>query len=215
MMGEHIPTLLDQPDPAALPFRSHQDALYFASHGAEHSNRILAANNLINVVERYRKGDIELKLALYLSGVRGARKYHLVFFAVPMGIELQPRTSNLDVASNPDSSADCNGVKHFVLRGVTQFIQCPEGVIPSLVRLERFKQAADFRWQILASAGQVIPHVDFGWSEGKFCGFRIGTNVLPADRKCDLIEDGPEVISAVEHNVGELIDKAVNASLKV
>lgn len=81
--------LLNETDPAALPFRSHQDALDFASHGAEHANRILAANNLVNVVERYRKGDIELKLALDLIGVRGARKYHLVFFAVPMGIEQQ------------------------------------------------------------------------------------------------------------------------------
>jgi hypothetical protein len=49
--------LLDKSDPAAFSFSSRQDALDFASHGAEHLNRILAANKLVNVVERYREGS--------------------------------------------------------------------------------------------------------------------------------------------------------------
>jgi hypothetical protein len=41
-----------------LCFGSHQDALDFASQSAEHSNRVLASNNLVNVVERYREGNV-------------------------------------------------------------------------------------------------------------------------------------------------------------
>jgi hypothetical protein len=48
----------DKSNSAALCFRSHQDALNFASHSVENSNRMLAFNNLVNVIERYCVGDI-------------------------------------------------------------------------------------------------------------------------------------------------------------
>jgi hypothetical protein len=203
--------LFNEFDSAALPFSCHQDALDFASHSAEHSNRILATNNLINVIERYRKGDIELKLALNLAGIGNTCNYHLVVFAVPSGMETQTGVADCDIAAHLDIAPDCNGVKHLVLRDVAQFVHCPEGVIPSLVRLEPFKQTADFRWQILASAGQVIPHVAFRWSEGEFGGFGgIESGMLAGDGECGLIEHRPKVVSAIEDDVGELVGKTIS-----
>lgn len=70
-------------DAATLCFSSHQDALDFARHSAEHSNWMLASNNLIDIVERYRKGELEI--VLDICSRSSAKKYNLIFIAIPSG----------------------------------------------------------------------------------------------------------------------------------
>ena len=146
--------LHDESKAAAHPLGSHQDALNFASHGVENSDRALAANNLINVIERYRKGNCGIYAEL-ITGP-GATKYDLVSLAIPMGGEKRaPKWSG----ANPNACRKRDGDKHFMFGGVRKLVECLEGVIPSLVRLERHKNRRDFRWQILASTLGVVPHL--------------------------------------------------------
>src|ERR1035441_4894589 len=130
----------NQSDPTALPFGSHQDALDFASHGAEHLNRVLASDNLINLVERYAKGEMEIWVPL--NGPIGeAGINYLVFIAVPR-IENQNTTSTdykISAQAKPNTP-NTNGINHFMLRGVTKLVQSPKGVIPSFVRFECSKK---------------------------------------------------------------------------
>lgn len=205
MSGEYIPTLLDQSDPAALPFRSHQDALDFASHGAEHTNRVLAANNLVNVVERYRESSLEIKVASDAAWVGNAGKCYLVFFAIPSDAKLN-RGSYASLSSYSDTTSHGEGIEHLVLRDVTQLVHGPQGVIPSFVRLERGKESTDFHWQILAAASQVVEHLGFRWPERKLSGLRLlDSGVLAADCKSHLIENGAKVVGAVKDNIGEVV----------
>src|SRR5439155_15967993 len=102
-------------------FRSHQNALNFASHGAERLNRILAADNLVHVVERYCKGDIEIRVPLEGS-VGEARKFHLVLVAVPARcLELKASVSDCEVsAQSYAATTDHHRVKHLVLGRITK-----------------------------------------------------------------------------------------------
>jgi hypothetical protein len=203
--------LFDQPNPAALPFRSHQDALDFASHGAEHVNRVLAADNLVNIVERYRKGELEIKLSVNIGRVGNAGEYQLVFFAVPSQIstkELDAASSDSGISTHADTASEGERVKQFVFRGVTKLVHCPEGVIPSFVRLESSEEVTDFRWQVLAASGQIVPHISFSWAEGELSRFRVGTpGMLTANCESSLVKDRSEIVSAIKDDVGKVFCK--------
>jgi hypothetical protein len=213
MSGEYIPTLLDQTDPATLCFRSHQDALDFARHSVEKSNRALAANNLINVVERYRKGDIQISAKLRICA--SAEEFNFVIFAIIPGCEnlhadgIGP--NNVEIIDANASRADGYGNNEFMLWRVGKLVECPEGVIPSFVALEPFKESTDFRRQILAAAFGVVPHVGFSWPEGELGGFGVSVpSVLNGDGKSDLVQNGPEVVGCVEGNVGQVVAKRLS-----
>jgi len=95
-----------------------------------------------------------------------------------------------------------------VFGNITKLVKCPKGVIPSLVRLERFKQVADFRWQILAASGQIVEHMKFIRAEGKLSRFRSGiARVSDCNGESGLIQNGPEIVSAVENDSGQELGK--------
>ena len=135
------PQLRNETNPAALIFCSNQNALDFVRHGTENVNRMLAANNLINVVERYRKGELEMEVTFELSVGAVTRKYQLACVAVPVPKQGDILDAPGTACFHHDAAGPYfDGIKHLVLRGITEFVHCPEGVIPSLVRLERRKE---------------------------------------------------------------------------
>ncbi len=126
-MCEDIPKS-DDADASALSFRSHQDALDFASHGVERANRMLAANNLVNVIERYCEGDIEI--ALEIKSRRYVAQYELVFGAIPpryepfkslklpVGAKIETMVANRDNCGL--AASDVEWPQELVLGGITQ-----------------------------------------------------------------------------------------------
>lgn len=131
----------------ALRFRSHQDALDFGRHSAENVNRRLLAQK-INISESYEKADLEI--VLQVTSRRDARKWNLVFFAVVGGVQKRNTQRNSYIADQRGSAANRHRNESCVL-GVSKLVQGPDGVIPSLVRLERAKKRKNFVRQILGN----------------------------------------------------------------
>jgi hypothetical protein len=89
---------------------------------------------------------------------------------------------------------------------VTKLVHGPEGVIPSFVRLEPFKEITDFRWQILAASGQVVEHISFGGAEGKFGRLRgRDSGVLHSDPESHLIQGGAQIVGTIKDDMGQLV----------
>jgi hypothetical protein len=190
---------------AALSFRSHQDALDFVRHSVEDTNRRLAAQSL-NAVDRYRKGEVTAYIGIRsrLNGSYG----HLAFRCVPahteLGREWEIETGYpVFVAVNISPENDlglpkANGDECEMFLGISDLVECPEGTILSFISLEPFKNRTDFRWQILASSGQVALPVVFGWAKGKFDGFERGPVSGESGRVACLVEDGAEIVDGIE-----------------
>jgi hypothetical protein len=205
----------DKSNSAALCFRSHQDALNFASHSVENSNRMLAFNNLVDVIERYRVGDICIVASDFRTGAN-SKKYNLVFVAIPFGRSDCHRACDCDRAGHEAlerhanrSPCNSNGDEDFVLGRVRKFIQSPQGVIPSFVWAEPFKERPDYRRQILASTLGIVEHFRLSWSKGELSGRGIDlSGVDNSDRKGHLIKDGPEIVSGVENDAREIVGQS-------
>ena len=181
--------------------------LDFASHGAEHLNGVLAANNLVNLVERYAKGEIEIWLPLNRAFGEGRVKY-LIFFAIPSIMNEKAASPDCKIAAHSYANpANRDWVNRFVLRGITKLIHCPERVIPSFVRFERREKVADFRWNVLASTGQIIEHIIFGGAERKLGRLRVNSNMFATYCKRELVKSGTEIIGTIKNNMRNFFGK--------
>jgi hypothetical protein len=194
----------DKPESAALRFSSHQDALDYARHAVEDANHRLASQSL-NAVDRYRKGDV----GIYIN-MRSRSSGHqcdLVFFRVPA----DARAARADYVGDPlvisDSSAEegrwisnDERLEGTVFLGVSNLVEGPKGVIPSSVSIETSKNVPDFRGQVLASTGEVVPEFLFGGAKGKFGCFQGGALSGDSRGVAGLIEGGSQVVGGIEQN---------------
>ena len=197
----------DEPHAATLRFGSHADALDFASHGIEERNRMLAANNLLGMVDRYRRGDVYLVLKMLTLGP-DPKKCDLLFCSVDGKVFHNQRVTS-DESRNLDlHTGHCDGDQELMFFGVNKLIQSPEGIIPSFVWTESSKDRSDFRRQILAASGQIVQHVSFSWPEGKLGGFGIGFPDQNGDVEGSLIQGGSKIVGRFKDNMG-LLDRGI------
>lgn len=193
---------------AAERSRIVQDAINHAHHLVSDANDWLARNTL-NALDRYRNGEVCLVIKLNDLSGRSPVECDLVFFTVPSNpVSFREGLWN----SATDSSAppchelarDADGHEGKVLAGVTKLIQSPEGVISSFVRLERSKERADFRGQILAAAGQIVPPSFFGRTERKLGGLEASIPAGLGGSVTGLVEDRAQVVGGIKEDVGKI-----------
>lgn len=187
----------------ALSLRGKQGIADFVAHGIQDAARVLAAQDL-NVLNRYRKGEVAAYLRFHISGTND--QFCLSFrripsssqdgaFTIPDGVPCP----KLDGACEGNGGvADPEGDESQVFLGVSNFIECPEGVVPSLVSLVPLKKRTDFRWQILACASDVVPELVLTGAEREFSCFK--ASIAGSDRSgvTSLVEDGPQIVGGVE-----------------
>lgn len=154
-----------------LSFSTHQDAIDDAARFVQEANGRFSALNL-NALDRYVKGEVTACIE-FCSGWDG-EKYQLVFCTIP---------------SKPD---DSERFQSEAVLGVSDFVYGPKGSIPSFVTLEPFKQRSDFRWQILASSGDVVTPFLFSWGDD-------------AGDVSGLVEYGSQVVCGVEEDTGQIL----------
>jgi hypothetical protein len=199
--------LLDKADAATLRFGCHQDALDFAAHSVERSNRMLAIHNAGDVIQGYRKGDIHIVADFRVEP--NAEKYNLVISAVvPDGRDTEV-AGNTHVARKHSCAAQSDGIKGFMFGAIRKLVESPESVIPSAVSIEPFKERSDFRRQVLASAFGIVPHVNFRWPEGKLAGLGFWVSGELGDRKAELVENCTKVVSGLKDDMGQVVGKAI------
>jgi len=197
-----------KPELAAERLRIVQDAIDRAHHFVDDTNDWLARNNL-NALDRYRNGEVCLMIKLNGLSGRCPIECDLVFFAVPSKSVTRGRLriSASDSSASPrhELARESDRNKSNMFAGITKLVQSPQGIIPSLVRLERSKKRADFRGQILAAAGQVVPPSFFGRAEGEFSALKPGISASSGGGVSSLIEHGTQIVGGVEKDIGEVV----------
>ena len=109
-----------------------------------------AANDL-DFIKRYERGDLEIVVKLRLG--LGAKEYDLIFAAMPCSVGGEPQIGRIaDHLPFVDNRSVTCGRQEDVLVSQTYFVECPQKVIPSFVRLERSKDREDLLRDILAPA---------------------------------------------------------------
>lgn len=195
---------LDEPDLSRLNFSSHDDALNFARHRVENVRRWIAANNL-NFPERNAVGSLDVVLNLLdISGNNG--EYDLVFSAIPCGRRnIATTTTGAMDAEIHLSEGYAGWDKQSVFVDVVSFVECPNKIIPSLVRLERAKKRNDLIGDLLASSLDNSFEIRCVVSNGEVST----SGVVRASGNCDgisrLIESGAEVFEGVCGDLSETI----------
>ncbi len=161
-------TLGNKTNPTRLSFRTAQDALNFAGNTQENFVNGSRGKN-IDLAEHYKRGDFEISLELAFTVGGNSDKYDLIFCPVPLRAEKDSAVAAVSAEEICTSSPYHAGRSthkwphETVLIGVVQTVQGPQGVISSLVRLERHKERKDFIRNVFASAA--ANHVRFEFVE--------------------------------------------------
>ena len=191
--------LLDNAEATGLRFYSQQDALDFATKCVEDSKHWLSVHNL-DVVKRYKQAELEIVVEL-LSAGSNSKKLHLIFCSVPdvrMGhAEVPADTMNTDVIASDSST---NRDDHFVLVCNAYFVECPEEIIASSVRLETAKERLDL-WRDIFAPTENLGHPVQSWSKRE--SGVLGVLVPGSDGNCvpSVIESISEVLHQVRSDI--------------
>src|ERR1017187_10348780 len=155
--------LLDKPDTAGLRFDTHDDALNFAAQLVNDSKDWLAVHDL-NIVKRYKEAELEIVFEFRVRPQRD--KFHLVFSSIPdVGFGHTEVASDFDTTSHANH-ASSNRDHDFVLIPVTNFVECPQNIVASQVRLEPAKERLDFFRQVLGPP-ETVGHLSNTPREGE------------------------------------------------
>jgi hypothetical protein len=134
---------LEKTNPNRLCLDGTDDAFDGKSKAVEHRFSRHSGRGL-NFIESYEHLDVELVFKTTFPG--RSSEFDLVFSAIPFKPLGEIKVDGAGHA-RPDT-AGANGNSHWaddaVFVGITQLVQTPEKVIPSLVRLERSHDREDF-----------------------------------------------------------------------
>jgi hypothetical protein len=199
--GSAFSELLEQTDPPALCFGGPQDAINFARDGIQDANR-RAAFDTVDVVKSYMEGNIHIVLQISFRG--DPSKYDAIFVPLPSEHKLSGACSPhlIDVYS---PGADTYWHKESVFVGVTKLVDGPEGIIPSLVWLERSKERTNFWAQIPTSPFDVVIQSDGRISEGKISILGVRNAAQNASSIATLIQAGSEGFDGLDGRIGPTI----------
>jgi len=183
--------------PSALRFDTQEDALNFAAKLVEDSKHWLAVHNL-NIVKRYKEAELEIVLVCRFDSE--SEKFHLVLSSIPdMGSGHLKESCSLD-ASGPANHASPDGNNVFMLIPVTNFVECPQEVIASQVRLESTKERLHFFRQVLGSP-ETIGHLSGTSSERECSILRIDFASSDRYSVSGIVESVPKIL----HEIGSSI----------
>jgi hypothetical protein len=129
--------------------------------------RLIASNQGLDAIDRYRKGEVGAYIGLR-SRLRG-HQCHLAFFRIPAdpgtcrtGNVFGPTLTGNFAGKSGASIANFERDESTVFLGVTELVKGPEGIIPSFVWAERQKQRCDFRRTILGDLPAVSVVIEAG-----------------------------------------------------
>src|SRR5215208_1285503 len=200
--GAGAPEISEKSDSLALSFSGPQDAINFARAGIQDANR-RAACDAVELVKSYK--EAKLDIVLNVTAGSDPSSYDLVFSAVVNWGRKSKSTLHSQVFDLHPAAIDTDGDQQSVLVGVTELVECPEGIIPSLMRIERSKQRSDFRRQIFASPFGVNIQFTGAVGEGEVGIFRLRD---PSENGCGittLIECGPQRFNRLDGGIGPTI----------
>jgi hypothetical protein len=112
-----------------------------------------------NPVERYKRNEIEIVIPIGIRSLDRSESdnFHLVLSAIPYrgGWHREWPSKSMRLATaTPHNSGHWSD--EFVLIPITQFVQCPQEIIASSVRLESAKERLDFFREISGTSNRTL-----------------------------------------------------------
>lgn len=192
---------LDNPETAGLRFDTHQDALDFAAQCVQHSKDWLSVNDL-NIVERYKKSELEIVCVLRSGSERN--EYHLIFSSIPdrTGVG-RGKESGAFKTHGTVHQGVADGNSDFMFIGDTYFVECPQEIIPSKVRLESAKKRLDFLGYVLAPTYTGC-HVSNTSGEWESAVFGVSETGCDRNRVGGVVESIPKVLGDVRNDIADV-----------
>jgi hypothetical protein len=188
---------LNNPKTAALRFDAFQDAVDFAAKRVESPEDFLSLYDL-DFAKRY--GDGELELVIELSSRTKGNNHHLIFNAIPngrVGHLKEPSPMNGRTLANPCSSY---GDSRLVLSGIRYFVECPQKLVASQVRLEPAKERLDL-WRHILGPSKRISHLSHTSGEREGAVFGVGFSGGDGNSVRSVVESPSKVLSDVMRDV--------------
>jgi len=192
-------SLLENSNALGLCFNTPKDAIDFATKCAEDSKHWLAVHNL-DFIKSYK--DMEIEIVFVLRSGAKSDEHHLVFRSIP---NVRSGHFKETCATNANTSVDnssSNRDQHFVFVGISHFIQGPEEIIPSQVRLEPAKKRLDLLRDIFGSSDRTC-HVSNTLGEGKGGVLGIFNSRCNRDRIPSDIESTSKILHKVCGDIGD------------
>src|SRR5437660_3791339 len=125
-----------------LRFDLRNDAFNFSREEFKHYLRRLPADDL-NLIESYEQAKLEIVLKICV--LPDLSEYDLIFSSIPNRSRFRYGHESTRSCFDPvASSSDPNWGNQFMLIPITYFIECPQKIIPSFVRLELPKKRLNF-----------------------------------------------------------------------
>jgi hypothetical protein len=188
--------LVEKAEPSRLRFNSNNDAISYADKVVEEFNRRLVENKVPNVVEAYRRVQMEIVVRLRIAAFNPA-DFHLIFRATTSAFDQNAGTFVGDFAREENSAN-----KIFMLTDVGELVESPEGFIPSLVWLKPSHEIKDFLGKVFGSMASTTFHVGSGVSEREMS---VLAGLSGRDGNCvtELIERSPKVPDRIERQPGD------------
>lgn len=150
-------------------------------------------------VKGYEEGKFHVVLNCVISST--GEQFDFLFSAIPNGIDLHTdqRSSSIYIA---EFGSD-RDVEEFVFVRDRHFVECPENVISSFVRLVRAKNRTNFFRNVLGPTLDCVIEFDSTASERK--GGMFGADLSRSDGQCvtDIVKRRPEVLNGLLGEVGE------------
>ena len=186
-------------NPSGLPFNSHDDALNYARHLVEHSNKWLATNDL-NVFQAYTQDRCHIVFEARVGP--GPAKYELIIGPVPLRWNLKVNES--DRRFNMSS----HNVKRYCVDALmfaypAYFVKSPKGVIPSLVRLEFRKKREEFLREPLTRISYSTGEVFEFSAKGKACTTKFRRLTFNSNRMDGKIKGGTKVFKCISRKINK------------
>ncbi len=159
-----------------------------------------------NLVKSYVEGKCEFHINLCADG--GEQVANLVFFRVPTETGEFNASGGFPLyseAANIHPGAD----ERFVFTAITEFVEGPQGIIPTLVGLERSEHTDDLGRDIAATTTNYVIEVSGAISQRKISRFRAN---ISSGREGALIENCTQGFNRfgrkVQNRIGHWINKA-------
>jgi Domain of unknown function (DUF4070) len=189
---------------AAFAFRGHQDALDYTAHVREDVAR-WSISDRFDVANRNVNRNIGCDLRLH-SGLSD-EECDFLFVGVPSATSGRPSHTD-DIASVKDAGlTNLDGDQGGMFLGVTESVQGPQGVIPSLVWLLPPKQRDDFRRAVYAYFPTINVVINSGRvvAERKVCPLRVRLPAGNGSGVTDLIQASSKIVGDVEEDTGKSV----------
>ena len=184
-------------DAPRLSFHTHDDALHYAAALVEEVNRRFRKSELPDIVEAYRRGDIEIRVWARNSRDDPRDLYFAVHALSGTGVEANARPSKTET-----DCVEISAHKGLMFVDVCEFVETVEGFIPSRIRLEGNHHVEDFGRDVLRGAFSSTSDLSERIAEREIGVLGFWPSARSCSSKSEMIKCSSQVLDGIGSKAG-------------